>query len=165
MNLLRLAVPRQDQVAAGVHRLAHRRARIDAARPVRRAKRRVRTLSIGSTSADNAFFASAISAADIWAKSVRRRTSRPDVVKRASISISGSSRSGRCASRSASRASLTRDSPAAACFLLADIGRHRRQHRDHLADRDRASARTAGTPRRRRAWSSWRLTKIEGSAA
>lgn len=127
-------------------------------------KRRVRTLSSGSSSLASSFFATAISAADICAKSMRRSTSLPDVVKRASISISGISRCGRRSLRSPSKASPARVSPGfgfSFSRLSSAIG-------DIIAiifctrSRERQNSRKASSKTAR---SSCRLTKVEQSAA
>ena len=54
-------------------------------------KRRRRTFSIGITMRRSAALAARISSAFIWAKSLRCSSSRPDTVKRASISSSSRS--------------------------------------------------------------------------
>ena len=97
-------------------------------------KRRVVTVSKGSRSASISRRALPISSALICAKSLARRTSLPDTVKRASTSISGISSGGLLWLWPSNMAWLTRFSAARGFCRLARGGRDRREHGDHLLD-------------------------------
>ena len=86
---LRAAVFEVDQRAARLHAGAQGAAHVDErGRGGRRASRRVRTASRASTMRESPPWRCAISAADIWAKSLPCSTSRSETVRRKSISIS-----------------------------------------------------------------------------